>query len=124
MAKLDFVIKCEGDCERISKVFIEWLKTGSPQLKKKQTIQASHVAWATLFSEIYADEIENHDLADTAEDNVIHIDFNVMESSQDGYDLTKLSTEELVELLEEFMNDISDDDDDEDFIEIEKPDDE
>lgn len=108
--KLDFTIRCEGDCERISKVFVEWLKTESPELKKRQSIMAPNAKWAMLFSEIYASEIENNNLADTAEDNIIHIDFNVTEGPR-RMDLSKLSNEELMELLEEFLEDFGDEED-------------
>lgn len=111
--KLDFKIKCEGDCERISKVFVEWLKIDSPELKKRQSIVAPNAQWATLFSEIYASEVENHNLADTAEDNIINIDFNVLDHSQEIPDLSKLSNEQLMELLEEFLEDFGDPEEDE-----------
>lgn len=111
--KLDFSIKCEGDCERISKVFIEWLKTDSPELKKKQSITAPNAHWAHVFSEIYADEIENHDLADLAEQNVISIDFNVYSYNPLPTDLSKLSNKQLMDLLEEFLEDFGDTTEDE-----------
>lgn len=111
--KLDFTIKCEGDCERISKVFIEWLKTDSPELKKRQSIVAPNATWAMLFSEIYASEVENHDLADVAENNILHIDFNVYEQSALPTDLSKLSNQQLMDLLEEFLEDFGDTEEDE-----------
>lgn len=106
-----FSIKCEGDCERICKVFIEWLKTDSPELKKPQTITAPNAQWAPLFSEIYTSEVENNDLADIAENNVVEITFNVMDVSLT--DLSKLSTEQLNDLLEEFLEEYEEDNDNE-----------
>lgn len=117
MAKsVSFKISSEGDCERVSKVFIEWLKINSPELKKPQTVEAPNERWAYLFSEIYADEIANNDLTDKAEKNIVQVNFYV-EAIQTKQDLSKLSHEELLEMLSDFLEDF--DDDPEDFIEIE-----
>ena len=114
MAKsMNFKISSEGDCERVSKVFIEWLKTKSPELKKPQHILAPAVPWANLFAEIYSDDIANHNLVEEAENNVIQINFHI--DTPVPTDLSKLSTEELVEMLEAFLEEV----DEEGFIEIE-----
>ena len=109
MAKpVNFKIASEGDCERVSKVFIEWLKIKSPELQKAHSIDAPSAIWAHLFSEIYADEIANNNLTDEAEENIIQINFFV-DKINHKQDLSKLSNEELMELLEEFLEDFDDD---------------
>ena len=108
---LDFKIKCEGDCERVSKVFVEWLKTSSPELKKRHAIEAPNEQWAILFSEIYANEVENNNLAEQAERNVLEIDFKI--NSHSGMKLTDLSNEQLLELLEEFLEEYNEEDNNE-----------
>jgi hypothetical protein len=108
---LDFKIKCEGDCERVSKVFVEWLKTNSPELKKRHSIEAPSSGWAIFFSEIYANEVENNNLSDKAEQNVIQIDFSI--NSPNGVNLSDLSNEQLLELLEEYLEEQNEEDNDE-----------
>jgi hypothetical protein len=113
MAKsVNFKISSEGDCERVSKVFIEWLRIKSPELKKEQHVEAPSAIWAQLFSEIYADEIANNNLTDEAENNIIQINFYV-DSISNKPDLSKLSNEELMELLEEFLEDFDEEEDNE-----------
>lgn len=107
--KLDFKIKCEGDCERIAKVFIQWLKVNSPELKKAQKIYAPNTEWAIFFSEIYANEVENNNLADQAEINTIQVNFMVEDSKE--LKLSDLSHEQLLELLEDFLEENNEEED-------------
>jgi hypothetical protein len=109
MADLGFKIKCEGDCERIAKVLIGWLKIKSPELQKSHTITAPNEQWATVFSEIYSDEIFNHDLADEAENNIVHITFNVNTKFPSEIDFKDLSNKELLDFLEDFKDLFEDD---------------
>lgn len=109
MADLGFKIKCEGDCERIAKVLIGWLKIKSPELQKSHTITAPNEQWATVFSEIYSDEIFNHDLTDEAENNIVHITFNVNTKFPSEIDFKDLSNKELLDFLEDFKDLFEDD---------------
>lgn len=107
MKKNSFIISSEGDCERVAKVFVQWLKNDDEQLKKKQYVKSPNEDWAILFSDIYADEIGNNDLASKAEDRIIQVEFSV--ETPDHTDLSNLSNDELMDKLQEFLEDLEDD---------------
>lgn len=109
MANLGFKIKCEGDCERVAKVLIEWLRIKSPELHKKHTITAPNEHWATMFSEIYSDEIFNNDLTEEAENNIVHITFKVDTITPNSIDFKNLSNKDLLDFLEDFKDLFEDD---------------
>lgn len=104
--KKRFKVSSEGDCEALAKVFIQWLKTDSPKLRKKQIVEAPSEEWASLFSGIYADEISNNDLAVEAESNIIQVEFNVIFSKDRKFNekLSDLSQEDLMDLLQEYLD--------------------
>ena len=113
----DFICKCEGDVERITSVFCEWLKTESVDLNKQYTIRVPNELWANVFVDIYTDALYNHGLADKAENNVIQITFQVENSilsSDEWGDLSKMSNEELLDAIEDLLEDMEDEDPDED----------
>lgn len=101
--KKRFKVASEGDCEALAKVFIQWLKDDNPKLRQKQVVEAPNEAWASLFSEIYADEIDNNDLAVKAERNMIQVEFNVLERKF-NVKLSDLSQEDLLDLLQEYLD--------------------
>ena len=105
-----FLVKSEGDCERVCKVFIQWLQENSPQLKEKQIIVAPNEIWASLFTEIYEDEILNNDLDNEAKENVIQVEFNITDTKRETYD-----AEDLLSMLQDLLNNL---DKGEDSLEI------
>ena len=106
-----FKIQCEADCERVAKVFTSWLEIDSPQLQRPQTILAPTEEWATLFSYIYADEIENQNLEVEAEKNIIQVSFNIVNKRADK--LKDLTKQDLLDLLQDFLeNNILDEESD------------
>ena len=98
-----FKVASEGDCESLSKVFIQWLKDDNPKLRQKHVVEAPNEAWAHMFSNIYADEVSNNDLEIQAEKNIIEIQFNVLERKF-NMKLSDLSPKELMELLQEYLD--------------------
>ena len=94
-----FLVKSEGDCERVCKVFIQWLHENSPQLKEKQIIVAPKANWASLFTDIYEDEILNNGLDSQAKENVIQVEFNIADTKRDTYD-----AEDLLSMLQDLLN--------------------
>lgn len=107
MKKNAFTISSEGDCERVAKVFVQWLKNDDKQLKKQQYVKTPNEMWAYLFSDIYADEVGNNDLASKAEQNVVQVEFAVDSASHT--DLSKLSSDELMNKLQDFLESLEDD---------------
>lgn len=115
----DFVCKCEGDLERISSVFLGWLKNNDVNTEKQYTISVPNEWWANLFVDVYTDSIHNYGLAEEAEATIINITFQVensiLESDADWEKLKDLTDDELFEALEELMDDLDDNvEDDED----------
>lgn len=118
MSKADFICKCEGDLERISQVFITWLQNNDVNSNKMYTIRVPNEYWASLFVDVYTDQIYNYNLADEAEKNVIQITFQVersiLESEEEWDKLKDLSDEELLDALNELLEDLEEDDEDDD----------
>jgi len=116
--KPNFFISCEGDIERVCKVFTGWLKDeDSTALGQSHKIQVPNEYWAELFVDIYADEIANQDLADTAEKNIIDIVFIPKSPILDQeimQALEEMSDEELLDALNDALDKDEDDDDDDD----------
>tara|TARA_R110002012_G_scaffold193907_1_gene361709 strand:- start:458 stop:838 length:381 start_codon:yes stop_codon:yes gene_type:complete len=100
--KNNFQIKSEADCERVAKVFVNWLKNKSPQLNKRQIIKAPSEMWAHYFSDIYTDELLNNHLEETAEKNIIHVEFNIINPNKTG--LENIKDSDLMSLLQEFLD--------------------
>lgn len=125
-----FIIRCEGDCERVSKAFIKWLQEDSPLLKASPVLKASTPKWAEIFASIYSDTVFNYDLTEKAEANVINVRFVDLKTKDDevddleyefGFeppdpDETPMSVEELHDLLDDFLKDMTpeEEDDEED----------
>ena len=114
----DFVCRCEGDLERVSEVFVGWLKADNVNKDRSYTILVPNEYWAGLFVDIYTDCICNHDLADKAEENVIQITFQVENSILDGNEewdkLRDMSDEELLDTLNDLLDELDDKEDNED----------
>jgi|TARA_R100000084_G_C4652967_1_gene151008 hypothetical protein len=100
-----FLIKSEGDCERVCKVFMQWLKDNSPELKQKQSITAPSEQWASFFAEIYEDELLNNSLEKLAEKNIIQVEFNIENKSSND----SLSAEDLLTMLQNFLDSLGND---------------
>lgn len=110
-----FVIKNEGDCERVAGVFVEWLEQDSPYLKVGARMRCPNAQWAYIFSSIYADTVFNNALENKAELNIIELVFEPMDD--DGMEfspsevesmmeeLNKMSDEDLNDLIDEFLED-------------------
>ena len=115
---VDFVCTCEGDLERVSAVFIQMLKNPSKIDKDRSyVIRVPNELWATLFVDIYTDDIENYCLDEEAEANVMQITFQVQESileKEEWKKLSEMSNEELLDALEDLMDDLEDEEDDDD----------
>lgn len=114
MSSADFICNCEGDVERITAVFAEWLEAGSVDLNKQYTIRVPNELWANVFVDIYTDVLHNRDLAHKAEQNVIQITFQVENSLLDQSEwneLSKMSDEELLDAIEDLLDDMEDEDD-------------
>lgn len=113
----DFVCKCEGDLERVSSVFVGWLKNNDVNTDKQYTISVPNEWWANLFVDVYTDSIHNHGLAEEAEATVINITFQVersiLEDEEDWEKLKNLTDDELFEALEDLMDNLDDEDDNE-----------
>lgn len=123
-----FIIKCEGDCERISKVFIKWLQEDSPLLKSSPVLKASTPKWANIFASVYSDTVFNYDLTEKAENNVINVRFVDLKTKDDEVDDLdyefgfeppdpeefRMSKEELNDLLDEFLDNMIPEEEDED----------
>lgn len=111
----DFVCKCEGDLERISSVFLGWLKNNDVNTDRQYTIRVPNEYWANLFVDVYTDSIQNHGLEEEAEAKIINITFqvenSVLEDEADWDKLKNLTDDELFEALEELMDDLDDEDD-------------
>lgn len=99
-----FIIRSEGDCERISKVFVAWLKTNSPELKTKQIVTAPNEGWATLFANIYEDDIINNGVSEAAEKNIIKVQFNVSDKNTSK----QFDTDQFLSMLNELLDNMSD----------------
>ena len=112
----DFICRCEGDLERVSSVFVQMLKDPSKIEKDRQyTIKVPNELWATLFVDVYTDDIENHCLGEEAEANVMNITFQVEASILEEDEWKKLSdmtNDELLEALEDILEDLEDEEED------------
>ena len=111
----DFICRCEGDLERISAVFIGWLKNNSVNQEKSYTIRVPNEYWASLFVDVYTDCIENHDLAEVAEQNVIQITFqvenSVLEDDEEWQKLQNMTDEELLDTLQDLLDEMDEEED-------------
>tara|TARA_B100001093_G_scaffold152768_1_gene145474 strand:- start:27492 stop:27866 length:375 start_codon:yes stop_codon:yes gene_type:complete len=101
MKTSNFSITCEADCERVAKVFVKWLQDKSPELAKKQKIISPNDIWAELFSNIYTDELINNGLENEAEDNIINVEFNIVDES---FNYKDLKNQDLMDLLQDFLD--------------------
>tara|TARA_R100001594_G_scaffold149904_1_gene209134 strand:+ start:1312 stop:1662 length:351 start_codon:yes stop_codon:yes gene_type:complete len=99
MKPTSFSIRSEADCERVAKVFVQWLQDRSPQLKKRHTVVAPSDIWAHLFSDIYTDELCNNNLADIAEKNIIQVEFNITNEEP-----LELDNTDILNLLQDFLD--------------------
>ena len=124
MSKPDFIVKCEGDIERVCSVFCQWLKTDDTLTSKTHRIQVPNEYWAELFVDIYTDEIANNSLSEEAEANSLNLVFEPTHSILDegGLDSLKGLTNDAlldamhdaIEELEDRRRDEEEDDDEED----------
>ena len=113
MSRARFKISNEGDCERVAKVFRQWVSEDSAALSQGAVITVPNPKWASIFSEIYADEISNWDLADEAEQRIIDVVFEV--DGPFGIDVATLDDDELQDLLDQLLDELEDEkDEDED----------
>ncbi len=115
--KQDFVIGCEGDCERVAAVLIGWIKNNNKKmLKKSHTVRSPNEMWAVMFEEVYTDEILTHGLEDMAKDSVIQLIFEVdtFKGESPIVDLDDLSDEDLLDAFRDLLGEGDDDDDEED----------
>ena len=116
----DFICRCEGDLERISQVFVGWLKSDDPTIyaDKMYTIRVPNEYWAPLFVDLYTDAIENHDLADVAEQNVIQITFQVehsiLENEEEFRELQNMTDEELLDTLQDLLEELEEEEEEDD----------
>ncbi len=114
--KQDFVIGCEGDCERVAAVLIGWIKNNNKKmLKKSHTVRSPNEMWAFMFEEIYTDEILTHNLEDKAKEAVIQLVFEVdtFKGESPIVDLDDLSDEDLLDAFRDLLGDIDEDNDEE-----------
>jgi hypothetical protein len=114
--KQDFVIGCEGDCERVAAVLVGWIKNkNKAMLKKSHTVRSPTEMWALMFEEIYTDEIVTHGLEDQAKNSIVQLIFEVDNFKGDTplVDLDGLSDEDLLDAFRDLIGDDDDDDDDE-----------
>ena len=114
--KQDFVIGCEGDCERVAAVLVGWLKNNNKaMLKKTHTVRSPNPVWASLFEQIYTDEIVTHNLEEKATKQIIQLVFEVDNYQGDPIvDIEDLSDEELLDAFRELLEDDDDDDEEDD----------
>ena len=113
MSRANFKINSEGDCERVAKVFRLWVQQNDQEaLKNGALCSVPHPGWASIFTDIYADEIGNYDLADTAEKNIIDVIFEV--DGPYGHMDKDLSKEDLQDLIDELLDDLGYDEEEED----------
>ena len=113
----DFICRCEGDLERISKVFVTWLRNNDVNQDKSYTIRVPNEYWASLFVDVYTDEICNNSLEEEAEANVIQITFQVENSVMETEEWTALqdmTDEELLDAINDLMDELEEEEDDED----------
>ena len=112
--KQDFVIGCEGDCERVAAVLVGWIKDNNKEmLKKTHTVRSPNPMWAVMFEQIYTDEIVTHDLQDTASKRIIQLVFEVDDMQGEPLiDIEDLTDEEILDAFRDLLGDEDDDDED------------
>ena len=117
-----FIVRCEGDAERVAKAFLEMVLDGT---KADVTVEMPNMGWTDIFLDIVEDTFKGHVDPDAPKNITIEFSYVDNSSFQDIIDewkdeqrefqqrIENMSDEELSEFLNEILDDLEDEDDEE-----------